>query len=207
MCAIIRFPAPGGRDLPCGSRFPLATCWRCSPRAPASAAACSSVIWTVWSFSAAPATISTYSPRGSRSAYSATAAARGGALHFFVQLGQLPAQGDGPIPPAPPAGRQGSGAGGGGFVENEGMRQAADRLQGSVTLPFLMGRKPSKRNFAGGQAAGGQGRSWRRWGPGTVAISTSFSWQRATSPSPGSLMQGIPASVTMAPFFAVQQAF
>ena len=36
-------------------------------------------------------------------------------------------------------------------------------------------------------------------GPGTVATGMPFSWQRATSASPGSLMQGIPASVTIAP--------
>ena len=37
------------------------------------------------------------------------------------------------------------------------MRQAADRLQGSVTLPLFDGQKALKEELAGGQTAGGQG--------------------------------------------------
>ena len=74
-----------------------------------------------------------------------------------MQLGQLPAQGDGPIPQPLQQGGKGLSQAVGGFVENEGMRQAADRLQGSVTLPLFDGQKSLKEELAGGQAAGGQG--------------------------------------------------
>ena len=67
-----------------------------------------------------------------------------GALHFFVQLGQLPAQGDGAVPQAFQQGGKGLPQAVGRFVEDKGMRQAANCLQRRIALPFFDGKKALK---------------------------------------------------------------
>ena len=72
-------------------------------------------------------------------------------------------------------------------------------------LPFLWGKKPSNKNRSHGRP------EFTRAGtsavaPGKVSTSTPFSIQALTSRNPGSEIAGVPASLTNAKTFSVEES-
>ena len=117
---------------------------------------------------------------------------QGGADHLLVELGQFPAQGDGPV--GAQGVRQIPEGGGqlvGGLVEDQGPLLPRSCSSRARRFFLFMGRKPSKVNRPVGWPETARAVT-RAQGPGMDTTGMSSWTHRATSSSPGSETAGCP---------------